>query len=74
MMSTFYKLSDDSQMPHGFHQGKKMSEVPPGYLLLIFESRYNKQADCGSPVAEYIGSRVDKLKKKVENGKQTIAG
>ena len=35
-------LNDDSKMPFGKHQGKKMEDVPGGYLLNLYEGLMKK--------------------------------
>jgi len=34
--------SDDKVMPWGKHKGMKMSEIPPGYLLWLYEQPWIK--------------------------------
>lgn len=46
------KLTDDSKMPFGCHEGKKMIEVPAGYLLLLWDNGVFREA--GQPLHEYI--------------------
>lgn len=57
------KYSHDSQMPHGFYQGKQLKEVPPGYLLLIYESLYNGKPSTDYPLSIYIHINIDQLKR-----------
>lgn len=61
------KLTDNSKMPYGKHQGEKMANVPPEYLIWCFEN--NK---CNPAVAFYVSENLDNLRKEVENGKKGI--
>lgn len=65
------KFNDDSAMPHGYHQGKQLKDVPPGYLLLIYESLYNSRPSTDFPLSEYIHRNIDKLKRKNDTIKKT---
>jgi hypothetical protein len=35
--------TDDTVMPWGKHRGRKLSEVPPSYLLFLFEQPWIKE-------------------------------
>jgi hypothetical protein len=61
--------NDNSQMPHGYHQGKLLKDVPPGYLLLIYESMYNSRPSSDYPLSEYIHSNLSRLKSQNEQHK-----
>lgn len=50
-------LTDNSLMPYGAHKGKKMANVPPAYLVWVFEN--NK---CTPEVAKYINENMSELK------------
>ena len=54
-------MNDSSLMPYGKYQGQKMANVPPEYLLWIFEN--NK---CTSEVAKYISENMDAIKAEIE--------
>jgi len=53
-------ITDNSSMPFGKYQGQKMANVPPEYLLWIFEN--NK---CTPDVAKYIVENMDVLKAEI---------
>ena len=53
-------ITDNSSMPFGKYQGQKMANVPPEYLLWIFEN--NK---CTPNVAKYIVENMDVLKAEI---------
>lgn len=54
------QLSDNSLMPFGKYRGEKMANVPPEYLLWIFEN--NK---CTPDVAKYIAENLEVLKSEI---------
>ncbi len=56
-MSDIRKLSDDSKMHYGKHQGDKMANVPAKYLLWLYEND-----KCDKYVKEYIIDNLDVLK------------
>lgn len=49
-------LTDTCLMPFGQHKGKKMANVPAGYLLYIHEKNM-----AGGSVKNYIESNIDAL-------------
>lgn len=51
-------LKDDSLMPFGKHQGKKMANVPAGYLLWL-----NDQPWVDGNVKAYIHDNIEALRK-----------
>ena len=55
------KMTDNSLMPYGKHKGQKMANVPPDYLIWLFEN--NK---CTPEVAKYIAKNLDVLKAEIE--------
>lgn len=55
------KMTDNSLMPYGKHKGQKMANVPPDYLIWLFEN--NK---CTPGVAKYIAENLDVLKAEIE--------
>ena len=55
------KLKDNSLMPYGKHKGQKMANIPPDYLLWLFEN--NK---CTPEVAKYVAENQDVLKAEIE--------
>lgn len=54
-------MTDESTMPYGKHKGQKMANVPPDYLLWLFEN--NK---CTPEVAKYIAENLDVLNAEIE--------
>jgi len=61
------KLEDESVMPYGKYQGKKMKDVPASYLIWLFE--YGK---CNWEVRGYIVENLDVLREEVKrNNSQT---
>ena len=54
-------MTDNSLMPYGKHKGQKMANVPPDYLIWLFEN--NK---CTPEVAKYIAENLDVLKAEIE--------
>lgn len=50
-------LTKDSFIPSGKYAGTKMSEVPPDYLLYVYENKL-----CGMLVMEYVKKNLDQLK------------
>lgn len=54
-------LTDDSLMPFGMYKGDKMANVPPHYLLWLYEN--NK---CSGEVNEYIKDNLDVIKVEIE--------
>ena len=53
-------MTDESIMPFGKYKGEKMANVPPDYLLFIYD---NGRLFCG--VAEYIKENLDVLKAEI---------
>lgn len=53
-------MNDNSLMPFGKYKGEKMANVPPEYLLWIFEN--NK---CTPDVAKYISDNLDVIKSEI---------
>jgi len=53
-------ITDNSTMPFGKHKGEKMANVPPEYLIWIFEN--NK---CSAEVAKYIAENLEVLKAEI---------
>ena len=58
-------LNDNSIMPYGKYQGKKMANVPASYLLWLWEN-----GKCCSKVKEYIEENEDVLEKEAERSKR----
>lgn len=60
------KFTDESIMPFGRYQGKKMEDVPASYLIWMWDEG-NKIND--SRVREYVLENLDVLRKQVEETK-----
>ena len=58
--------TDNSQMPFGKHQGKRLIDVPAYYLLWLWENQYDSKADEAKPVSVYIFDNLDVLKSQVK--------
>ncbi|MDR2004100.1 MAG: DUF3820 family protein [Prevotella sp.] len=56
-MNTTPLLNDDSLMPSGTYQGRKMADVPDDYLLWLYDN--NK---CSAAVRWYIERNLDAIK------------
>jgi len=54
------ELDDNSIMPYGRYKGRKMANIPAGYLLWLLEN--NK---CCSKVKKYIEESMAALEKEV---------
>jgi uncharacterized protein (DUF3820 family) len=54
------KMTDNSLMPYGKYKGEKMANVPPDYLIWLFEN--NK---CSPEVAKYIAENLDVIKAEI---------
>lgn len=57
-------LTDESPMPFGKWQGRKMANVPADYLIWLYEN--NK---CNNDVREYIEDNLEVLRFEIKNGK-----
>lgn len=55
------KYTDNSQMPFGIHQGKKLIDVPASYLKYIWENTYKCIADEQRPLSVYIEENLNAL-------------
>ncbi len=54
-------MKDTDLMPWGLHVGKMMANVPPEYLLWLFEN--NK---CSGNVKKYIIDNMDSIKLEIK--------
>ena len=59
-------MEDNSTMPFGKYKGEKMANIPPDYLIWIFEN--NK---CSAEVAKYIAENMDCLKQEMEHNNKS---
>ena len=50
-------MTDESLMPWGAHKGKQMADVPPAYLLWLYENQ-----KCSGEVKQYIRENLDVIK------------
>lgn len=53
-------MTDESIMPFGKYQGEKMANVPPSYLLWLYEN--NK---CYGEVRIYIQNNLEVIKSEI---------
>ena len=53
-------MTDESIMPWGKHKGEKMANIPPSYLLWLYDN--NK---CGGEVKKYIEENKETLVKEI---------
>jgi uncharacterized protein (DUF3820 family) len=53
-------MDDNSKMPFGKHVGVKMANVPPDYLIWLYDN--NK---CGKELKTYIENNMDVLKSEI---------
>jgi uncharacterized protein (DUF3820 family) len=58
-------MDDNSRMPYGKYQNEKMANVPPDYLIWLYEN--NK---CGGEVKTYIKENLQILKEEIEYNKK----
>jgi len=62
-------MNDESIMPFGKYRGEKMANIPPDYLLWLYDN-----SKCYGEVRKYIADNLDvllaeiKLKKKLKGG------
>lgn len=56
------KLTDESEMPFGMHQGKKMKAVPADYLLYLHEDGCRN-----APVRVYIAENLSVIQSEVKD-------
>lgn len=53
-------MNDESIMPFGIHKGKRLIDVPAGYLIWLYEE--NK---CSGELRKYIAENMGALKMEV---------
>jgi uncharacterized protein (DUF3820 family) len=53
-------LTDESEMPFGAHKGKRMVDVPTGYLHWLWSN--GKKNEPNDKVHKYIKENMDALK------------
>jgi uncharacterized protein (DUF3820 family) len=54
-------MNDESIMPFGKYKGEKMANVPPDYLLWLYDN-----GKCYGDVRKYIADNLDVLKSEIE--------
>ena len=54
-------MTDESIMPFGKYKGEKMANIPPDYLLWLYEN-----GKCYGEVHKYIVDNLDVLKSEIE--------
>jgi len=54
------KLTDESLMPYGKHKGEKMANVPPEYLIWLYDNE-----KCSRDVSLYIKDNLDVLRSEI---------
>jgi hypothetical protein len=57
-------MTDESSMPFGKFKGKKMANVPAGYLLWLHEN-----IELRDPLKTYVKENLDVIKAEVKQGK-----
>jgi uncharacterized protein (DUF3820 family) len=58
-------MKDDSIMPWGKYKGESMANVPPDYLLWLYEND-----KCNGEVKAYIKENLTVLKEEIEYNKK----
>jgi uncharacterized protein (DUF3820 family) len=58
-------MTDQDVMPFGKHKGLRMANVPPEYLIWLYESNLKE-----GPVRTYIHENWDVLKEEVKQKKE----
>jgi uncharacterized protein (DUF3820 family) len=61
------KVKDTDLMPYGVHKGKKMANVPPDYLIWLFENQ-----KCFGEVLKYLRKNEENLRQEIANNKKGI--
>lgn len=56
---------DNSKMPFGKYEGYKLANVPPEYLIYIFENGY-----CFGALKDYIERNKETLEKEIKLNKK----
>lgn len=54
-------MNDESIMPFGKYKGEKLANVPPDYLLWLFDN-----GKCYGEVRQYIEDNLEVLKSEIE--------
>lgn len=54
-------MNDESIMPFGKYKGEKMANIPPDYLIWLYDN-----GKCYGEVRKYIADNLDVLKSEIE--------
>jgi uncharacterized protein (DUF3820 family) len=54
-------MTDESIMPFGKHKGEKLANVPPEYLLWLYD-----EGKCYGELRAYIADNMDSIKAEIE--------
>lgn len=54
-------MNDESIMPFGKYKGEKIANIPPDYLLWLYDN-----GKCYGEVRKYIADNLDVLKSEIE--------
>jgi uncharacterized protein (DUF3820 family) len=54
------KIDDNSIMPFGKYKGEKMANVPPDYLIWLYEN-----GKCYGDIKDYIAENMEVLKSEI---------
>jgi uncharacterized protein (DUF3820 family) len=54
-------MTDNDKMPFGKYKGEKMANIPPDYLIWLYEN--NK---CYGAVEDYIKDNLDVLREEIK--------
>lgn len=54
-------MNDESIMPFGKYKGEKMANIPPDYLIWLYDN-----GKCYEEVRKYIADNLDVLKSEIE--------
>jgi uncharacterized protein (DUF3820 family) len=55
------KIDDNSIMPFGKYKGEKMANVPPDYLIWLYEN-----GKCYGDIKQYIAENMEVLKSEID--------
>jgi uncharacterized protein (DUF3820 family) len=58
-----YPMDDNSIMPFGKYQGKKLVNVPSAYLKWLWEKKL-----CVGPLKEYIKDNLEVIEQQIKRG------
>ena len=61
MTNSEQAMNDESIMPFGKYKGEKLANVPPSYLLWLFD-----EGKCYGELRAYIVDNMDAIKAEIE--------